>query len=166
MADATGEAKEPLRVAFDRHLKLEFHGVRITSDGGLLAYRKLEDALGLTTMGLSALAEGRCGKNIRHRLLGLLRQAIYGRSQEENHMCRKRISGSRVRRGSGCSHRSRAALSRGSDRPRALGVRKLIDETSVLRRQCRLLISWRLPGHGGLRGLAWRQLHARQRRRH
>jgi hypothetical protein len=27
----------------------------------------------------SALAEGRRGKNIRHRLLGLLRQAIYGR---------------------------------------------------------------------------------------
>src|SRR3712207_3457225 len=80
MADATGEAKRPpLRVAFDRRLKLEFHGARITSDGGLLAYRELDDALGLTTMGVSALAEGRRGRNIRHRLLGLLRQAVYGR---------------------------------------------------------------------------------------
>jgi Transposase DDE domain group 1 len=79
MADATGETKEPLRVAFDRRLKLEFHGARITSDGGLLAYRELDDALGLTAMGLSALAEGRRGTNIRHRLLGLLRQAVYGR---------------------------------------------------------------------------------------
>ena len=79
MADATGETKEPLRVAFDRRLKLEFHGARITSDGGLLAYRELDDALGLTTMAASALAEGRRGKNIRHRLLGLLRQAVYGR---------------------------------------------------------------------------------------
>jgi hypothetical protein len=78
MADATGEAKEPLRVAFDRRLKLEFHGARITSDAGLLAYRELDDALGLTTMAVSAVAEGRRGKNIRHRLLGL-RQAIYGR---------------------------------------------------------------------------------------
>jgi hypothetical protein len=79
MADATGEAREPLRVAFDRRLKLEFHGARITSDGGLLAYRELDDALGLTVTGVSTLAEGRRGRNIRHRLLGLLRQAVYGR---------------------------------------------------------------------------------------
>jgi hypothetical protein len=79
MADATGEAKQPLRVAFDRRLKLEFHGARITSDGGLLAYRELDDALGLTAVAASALAEGRRGRNIRHRLLGLLRQAVYGR---------------------------------------------------------------------------------------
>jgi hypothetical protein len=79
MADATGETNKSPRVAFDRRLKLEFHGARITSDGGLLAYRELDDALGLTTMGASTLAEGRRGKNIRHRLLGLLRQAVYGR---------------------------------------------------------------------------------------
>src|SRR5919202_6958066 len=79
MADATGETNKALRVAFDRRLKLEFHGARITSDGGLLAYRELDDALGLTATAASALAEGRRGKNIRHRLLGLLRQAVYGR---------------------------------------------------------------------------------------
>ena len=79
MADAAGETKEPLRVTYDRRLKLEFHGARITSDGGLLAYRELDDALGLTSAAASVLAEGRRGKNIRHRLLGLLRQAIYGR---------------------------------------------------------------------------------------
>jgi len=80
MADATGEANEPpLRVTFDRRLKLEFHGARITSDGGLLAYRELDDALGLTARAAAALAEGRRGRNIRHRRLGLLRQAVYGR---------------------------------------------------------------------------------------
>jgi hypothetical protein len=79
MADATGETRGPLRVAFDRRLKLEFHGARITSDAGLLAYRELDDALGLTATAVSTLGEGRRGKNIRHRLLGLLRQAVYGR---------------------------------------------------------------------------------------
>jgi Transposase DDE domain group 1 len=79
MADATGETRGPLRVAFDRRLKLEFHGARITSDAGLLAYRELDDALGLTATAVSTLGEGRRGKNIRHRLLGLLRQAAYGR---------------------------------------------------------------------------------------
>ena len=80
MADATGEAREPpLRVAFDRRIKLEFHGARITSDGGLLAYREQDDTFGLTTMAALRLAEGRRGKNIRHRLPGLLRQAVYGR---------------------------------------------------------------------------------------
>src|SRR4051794_31158808 len=79
MADATGETKEPLRVAFDRRMKLEFHGAKITSDGGLLAYGELDDALGLAAAAASALAEGRRGKNIRHRLPGLLRQAVHGR---------------------------------------------------------------------------------------
>jgi hypothetical protein len=78
MADATGETTQPLRVAFDRRLKLEFHGAKITSDGGLLAYRELDDVLGLTATAASILAEGRRGKNIRHRLPGLVRQAIYG----------------------------------------------------------------------------------------
>src|SRR3954467_4176279 len=79
MADATGETNKPLRVTFDRRLKLEFHGARITSDGGLIAYRELDDALGLTATAASTLAEGRRGTNIRHRLPGLLRQAVYGR---------------------------------------------------------------------------------------
>src|SRR5919112_765476 len=79
MADATGETRGALRVAFDRRLKLELHGARITSDAGLLAYRELDDALGLTATAASVLAEGRRGRNIRHRLLGLLRQAVYGR---------------------------------------------------------------------------------------
>ena len=79
MVDLTGEGKEPLRVAFGRRLKLEFHGTRISSDAGLLAYRGLDDSFDLTAMGASAPSEGRHERNFRHRLLGLLRQVVYGR---------------------------------------------------------------------------------------
>ena len=79
MADAAGETNRPLRVTFDRRLKLEFHGARITPDAGLLAYRELDDVLGLTATAASTLAEGRRGRNIRYRLPGLLRQALHGR---------------------------------------------------------------------------------------
>jgi Transposase DDE domain group 1 len=72
-----GEAGQPpLRVAFDRRLKLELLGARITSDGGLLAYRELDDALALTAMAASLLSENRRGRNTRHQMIGLLRQAV------------------------------------------------------------------------------------------
>src|ERR687886_98971 len=80
MEHPTGEASEvDLRVAFDRRIKLEFHGSKITSDGGLLAYRELDHVLGLSDIAGVVLADTRTGANGRHALLGQFRQSVFGR---------------------------------------------------------------------------------------
>jgi hypothetical protein len=80
MGDATGEAVGTgLRVAFDRRLKLEFHGATVTSDAGLIAFRELDDTLGLTALAAELLHDPRTGKNERHTLLAQFRQAVFGR---------------------------------------------------------------------------------------
>ena len=65
---------EALRLDFDRRLMLQFRGSVITSDAGLLAYRELDHALGLSDLAGEGLADARTGKNGRHALVGMLRR--------------------------------------------------------------------------------------------
>ena len=68
-----------LRLDFDRRLLIQFRGSVVTSDAGLLAYRELDDALGLSALAGEALADARTGKNGRHALAGMFRQSVFGR---------------------------------------------------------------------------------------
>ena len=80
MAHPMGESKEGvLRLDFDRRLKLEFHGSKVTSDAGLLPYRELDDAVGLSEIAGDVLTDTRRGKNGRHGLVGQFRQSVFGR---------------------------------------------------------------------------------------
>jgi hypothetical protein len=80
MAHPTGESKDRvLKLDFNRRLMLQFRGSVVTSDAGLLAYRELDDALGLSAIAGETLADARTGKNGRHALVGLLRQSVFGR---------------------------------------------------------------------------------------
>ena len=80
MTNPAGESNgEAFRLDFDRRLTLQFRGSVVTSDAGLLAYRELDDALGLSDLAGERLADARTGKNGRHALLGMLRQAVFGR---------------------------------------------------------------------------------------
>ena len=76
MGDAIND---DLRVGFDSRLKLRFCGSKVTSDAGLLAYRELDEALGLTEMGADLVTDSRLGTNKQHLLVPLLRQSIYSR---------------------------------------------------------------------------------------
>jgi hypothetical protein len=80
MDGAAGEEDTAaLRVTFNARLKLEFHGSKVTSDGGLLACRELDDALGLSETAGDVLTDTRTGANGRHTLLGQFRQSVFGR---------------------------------------------------------------------------------------
>src|SRR5450759_1114354 len=68
-----------MRLLFDRRLMLEFRGAKITTDAGLLAVRELDEMMGLTDMAADLIEDKRTGKNIQHRIPGLVRKSVYAR---------------------------------------------------------------------------------------
>jgi Transposase DDE domain group 1 len=77
---AMGETQEqPFQLSFNSSLRVDFQGARVTSDGGLILVRELDERLGLSELMGQHLSDSRRGKNIQLPLADLLRQSIYSR---------------------------------------------------------------------------------------
>ena len=74
-----GEAKNrPFQLSFNSSLKVDFQGSGVTSDGGLVVVRELDERLGFGELIERHLADAR-GKNTQLPLADLLRQSVYSR---------------------------------------------------------------------------------------
>src|SRR5438094_3771003 len=76
MGDATSD---PIQLSFNSQLRVEFRGVTVTSDAGLLLPRELDEHLGLSALIECHLTDPRSGHNRQFPLPDLVRQSIYSR---------------------------------------------------------------------------------------
>jgi hypothetical protein len=70
---------QPFQLSFNTSLKVDFQGSRVTSDGGLILVRELDERLGLGDLIRQHLTDSRRGKNTQLPLADLLRQSVYSR---------------------------------------------------------------------------------------
>jgi Transposase DDE domain group 1 len=69
---------QPFQLSFNASLKVDFQGSRVTSDGGLILVRELDERLGFGELIAQHLNDPR-GTNTRFPLADLLRQPVYSR---------------------------------------------------------------------------------------
>src|SRR6266849_1946325 len=78
--EAVGETQNrPFQLSFNSSLRVDFPGARVTSDGGLILVRALDERLGLSAHIERHLSDSRRGKNVQLPLSDLSRQSIYSR---------------------------------------------------------------------------------------
>jgi hypothetical protein len=70
---------QAFQLSFNTALKVDFQGSRITSDGGLILVRELDERLGIGSLADEHLSDTRQGSNKQFPLVDLLRQSIYSR---------------------------------------------------------------------------------------
>jgi hypothetical protein len=70
---------KPFQLTFNGFLKVDFQGSRVTSDGGLILVRELDERLGLGKLIEEHLTDSRQGVNKKFPLADLLRQSVYSR---------------------------------------------------------------------------------------
>jgi hypothetical protein len=70
--------KQPFQLSFNRFLRVGFQASRVTSDGGLIVVRELDERLGFGELIEQHLTDSRAD-NTRFSFLDLLRQSVYSR---------------------------------------------------------------------------------------
>src|ERR1035437_5920488 len=70
---------QPFQLSFNGSLRVDFQGSRVTSDGGLILVRELDERLGFGDLMARHLTDSRRGKNLQLPLADLLRQSVYSR---------------------------------------------------------------------------------------
>ena len=70
---------QPFQLSFDSSLKVDFQGSRVTSDGGFILVRELDERLGFGDLIAEHLCDSRRGKNTQLPLADLFRQSVYSR---------------------------------------------------------------------------------------
>jgi len=70
---------QPFQLSFNPCLKVDFRGSRVTSDGGLIVVRELDERIGFGELIEQHLTDARRGKNTQFRLADLFRQSVYSR---------------------------------------------------------------------------------------
>ena len=70
---------QPFQLSFNTSLKVDFQGSRVTSDGGLILVRELDERLGFGELIEQHLTDSRRGKNTQFPFADLLRQSVYSR---------------------------------------------------------------------------------------
>ena len=74
-----GESQnQPFQLSFNASLRVDFQGSRVTSDGGLILIRELDERLGFGELIEQYLTDSRA-KNARLPFADLLRQSVYSR---------------------------------------------------------------------------------------
>ena len=71
--------QRPFEFSFNSSLKIDFQSSRVTSDGGLVLVRELDERLGFGELVDRHLSDSRRDRNIQLPLADLLRQSIYSR---------------------------------------------------------------------------------------
>jgi DDE family transposase len=72
-------ANSPFQLSFNASPKIDFQGSRVTSDGGLILVRELDERLGFGELIPRHLTDSRRGKNTQFPFADLLRQSVYSR---------------------------------------------------------------------------------------